>query len=135
MPNVRPIGKIYNISKHRFYELYHGCLQYNEWKSTLKQITAIKSVQISDMPKGSNRKQDLTADIAIKYAELEHKCNMIEEAVKAADAELYDYLLYAVTNEGITYNYLSNVKNMPCGKNKYYIARRRFYWHLDKLMK
>ncbi|MXP77257.1 hypothetical protein GN277_18300 [Lachnospiraceae bacterium WCA-9-b2] len=37
MPDVRPINKKkYEISKHRFLELYYYCMQYREWVDELE---------------------------------------------------------------------------------------------------
>lgn len=54
--NVRPLNeKKYNITKHRFAELYHFCMQYPEWKDELNYKTDnINSIDISDMPVNHN---------------------------------------------------------------------------------
>lgn len=135
MPRVRALGKKYNISRHRYCELYHMCLQYNDWKRELESCTnTVKSVEITDMPSAHNPHRS-TENLAIRRAELDERIKLIEETAKAADSELQAYILYAVTNEGITYEYLRRVKSMPAGKNKYYESRRKFYWLLDKEIK
>jgi hypothetical protein len=132
MPRVRALGKKYNISHHRFCELYHLCLQYNDWKRELANSTnTMKSLEITDMPSAHTPHRS-TEELAIRRAELTDRIRLIEESAKAADPELYAYILYAVTNEGITYEYLRRVKGMPAGKDKYYESRRRFYWILNK---
>lgn len=135
MPNVRPIGRKYNINKHRFMELYHCCLQYNDWKEflTVNQDT-MKSPMITEMPIPISGKSDKTCVLAIKRAELERKCQIIEDAARAADEQLYEYIIKAVTNEGITYNYLQSVMKIPCSHNTWYKVRRKFYWTLDRIM-
>jgi hypothetical protein len=132
---IRALGKKYNISKHRYCELYHMCLQYNEWRQELAEhIDTIKSVEITDMPSVHNPHRS-TEELAIRRAELSERIKLIEETAKAADSELSDYILYAVTNEDVTYDYLRRSRNMPAGKDKYYESRRKFYWMLDKRMK
>jgi len=133
MPNVRSTSmKKYNISPHRFMELYHFCLQYNEWKDELAyKCDGVKSIQISDMP-GAHSNSDTTNDIAIRRAALSEKGELIEKTAMEADADIHKYILKAVTNEGITYNYLHTVMGIPCGKDMYYDRRRRFYWLLSK---
>lgn len=132
MGNVRPLNiKKYAISKHKFLELYHYCLQYNEWKDELKYTTDnVKSVPITDMPKGSTT-GDATSQLAIKRAELSKKCTLIEETAKEVDAELWEYIVKAVTNENVTYNYLKQIMNIPCGQTYYYEKRRKFYYLLS----
>lgn len=131
---IRPISqKKYEISKHRFYELYHLCLQYQEWKDELKyNLTTQGSSPADGMPKGNKVRFDQMEKMAIKRAELEHKCRMIEEAAEEADPVLKDYILKAVTNEGISYNYLEQKMNIPCGKTMFYDRRRKFFWILSK---
>ena len=133
MSNVRPINeKKYNISKHRFMELYYYCLQYNEWLDELKYKTdTVRSVEITDMP-ATHSNSDATCSLATRRAELRKKCEIIEQTAIEADAELYQYIIKAVTNDMITFNYLQMKMDIPCGKDMWYDRRRKFYWLLDK---
>ena len=132
MPNIRPLNKDkYEISKHRFLELYHFCMQYNDWKEELKSITsAVKSTPISGMPSSHNY-QDQTAKLVEKRMKLAAKCELIEQTAIEADPELYPYILEGVTCDYATYRYLKMSKDMPCGKNMYYDRRRKFYFLLS----
>ena len=132
MGKVKPLSRKYEISKHRFYELYHYCLQYKEWKDELKYSTdTVKSVQISDMPHGSGTGNP-TGDLAIRRAKLSEQCKVIEETAKEVDSELWEYILKGVTDENASFNYLSQIMNIPCGKNYYFERRRKFYYLLSK---
>lgn len=134
LPNVRDTSlKKYGISPHRFKELYHFCLQYHEWKDELKyKCDTVKSIEITDMPVAHGGSSDQTQSLAIRRTELSNKVKLIEDTAMEADAEIYKYIIKAVTNEGITYNYLSTVMNIPCGKDMYYDRRRKFYWLLSQ---
>lgn len=129
MPNVRPLNQNkYQISKYRFLEIYNFCLQYNEWKDELKYNThTVGAQEITGMPFGTE-KSDSTAHLAMKRIELERKCQLIERTAMEADSEIYPYILKAVTNEYVTYHYLKNVMDIPCGKDRYYDRRRKFYY-------
>lgn len=133
VPNVRNTSlKKYNISPHRFMELYHYCLQYNEWQDELKyKCDTVRSVEITDMPI-THDNSDATQNLAMRRTELSNKCRMIEDTAKEADETLCHYILKAVTNEGISYNYLQTVCGIPCGKNMYYAARKKFFYLLSK---
>jgi hypothetical protein len=133
LPNVRDTSlRKYGISPHRFKELYHFCLQYNEWKDELKyKCDTVKSIEVTDMPTAHGN-SDQVQGLAIRRAELSEKIKLIEDIAKEADADIYKYILKAVTNEGITYNYLSTVMDIPCGKDMYYDRRRKFYWLLSQ---
>lgn len=129
MPNVRSLNKKkYNVSRHKFAEVYHFCLQYNEWQDELKYKTeTVKSVEITDMPL-SHSVGHATEDLALRRVELRRKCELVERTALEADREIYQYILKAVTNEGINFNYLKTVMNIPCERDMYYDRRRRFYW-------
>lgn len=133
MPNVRPVNeKKYNMSKYRFGELYNFCLQYNEWKLELTYMTdTLTSPMITGLPRVQG-KSDPTVTLAIRRQELENKCKMVEQTAVEADADIYPHIIKAVTNEGITYHYLREFMDIPCGKDMYYDRRRKFYWLLSK---
>ncbi|MCM1273208.1 MAG: hypothetical protein NC225_12250 [Clostridium sp.] len=131
MPRQRNQLKSYNISKHRYMELYHYCMQYNEWKEELRDIEDGLRSPSKGQTTSCSSKSDKTATIAIKRAELSAKCKLIEQTAEETDKNLKDYILAAVTR-GDTYNYLSTVKGMPCGRRLYYELRRRFYYLLSK---
>lgn len=133
--NVRPINeKKYDISKHRFLELYHFCMQYNEWKDELKyKKDTVRSIEVTDMPAGHGN-GDVTANLAVRRAELQRKCELIEQTAIEADPDIYQYIIKGVTTEYATYRYLREIAGMPCGKNMYYDRRRKFFFLLSKKM-
>lgn len=133
MPNVRPLNREkYEISKHRFLELYHFCMQYREWKEELKyNNSTVKSIQITDMPISHNYK-DQTGELAERRVKLIKKCELIEQTAMEADSDIYQWLLEGVTCDYATYNYLKCSRNIPCGKKMYYERRRKFYYLLSK---
>lgn len=135
MPNVRAINKNkYNISKYRFRELYYFCLQYDEWKEKIEQIcNPIKGMQYSEMPSSGNP-GDPTMHIAIECADISKKIIAIETAAQAADPELYKFIIMAVTNENVTFNFLKMQKNIPCERDRFYNSRRKFYFILDRIL-
>ena len=83
---------------------------------------------------GSGGPGDPTVKAAIDCEEYSRKCAFVEAAAKAADPELYEYIIYAVTNENISFNSLKMQMNMPCERDRYYNSRRKFYFILDSLM-
>nr|DAR65025.1 MAG TPA: hypothetical protein [Caudoviricetes sp.] len=70
--------------------------------------------------------------LAIKRTILKDKCELIESTIMETDKELYRYLLKAITEEGVTYQYLRSVMGIPCSRRRYYETRRRFYYLLSK---
>lgn len=133
MSRVRPINeKKYEISKHRFWELYHYCLQYNEWQDELKyKNDTVKSIGITDMPVNRNT-SDATAKLAERRVELQRKCELIEQTAIEADPDIYQYIIKSVTNDYVSYKYLKQVMNIPCGKDMFYDRRRKFYYLMSR---
>ena len=121
----------YYIDKHRYYELKHFCLQYNEWKKAYASCceSVIFSSKFERMA-ASNMPSDLTAKYATLRAQYAKKIQLIEDVAIAADPALYKYILKAVT-EGLSYPYLKTTMNIPCGKDMYYDRYRRFFWLLN----
>lgn len=134
MPDVRPLNeKKYNISKNRFREIYYHCLQYQEWKSELKYLTDTrKSTEYGKEGKGSAPQGSETEKLAIHRIELEKKCELIEQTAIEADADIYQFVIEGVTTNYASFRYLHDAKGMPCGEQKYYRARRKFYYLMSR---
>lgn len=133
MPKIRASLKKnnkYYIPKHRFYELYHYCLQYEDWLAEYNSIGQLSAVN-TDGQIGSGP-GDPTFAKAERRLELRLKMDEISEAAEAADRSLAKYILLAVTKEGVSYQFLHNVHGMPCNRKMFYDRRRKFYWIMDK---
>lgn len=130
-PEISMKNKYY-IDKHRYYELKHFCLQYNEWKKEYAKCeeSVIFTSQLDRLP-SNNVPSDLTAKYAMQKAFYQQRIQMIEIAARDADDFLYPYILKAVT-EGLSYTYLKTKLDIPCGKDMYYDRYRRFFWLLSE---
>ena len=123
----------YWISKHRYYELKHFCLQYPLWKkayAALDELT-IKSPILDELMRSSNEPGDPTAKWGIARAHYSSRIEMIKRVAMATDEDLYIYILKAVTEE-LSFTYLKTKLGMPCGKDMYYDRYRKFFWLLSK---
>mgnify|MGYP006878328410 FL=1 len=88
----------YWISKHRYYELKHFCLQYKEWKKHYCEMDIIAGgTDYSKIRTNTNKTTDYTADVAVRRMSYLEKIQMIEKAAIDADDVLYPYILKAVT--------------------------------------
>jgi hypothetical protein len=123
----------YYISRHRYYELKHFCLQYPEWK---KAYNAIDDMLIPspnlDKVSSSNELANPTERCALAKAYYANRIEMIERAAMDADSELYDYILKAVT-EDLSFTHLKTKLEIPCGKDMYYDRYRKFFWILSNV--
>jgi hypothetical protein len=131
MPDRRDLKlDMYEISPSAYRELYYFCLQYGEMKQRLGDIYSISSGRICAAAKGADT-SDVTAKKAIAAAKLRTSIELIERAARQADDEIDGYILRNVT-EGEGYTYLRHTLGMPCGRNKFYKARRKFFYILWK---
>ena len=129
-PNISPSNK-YWISKHRYYELKHFCLQYPEWKSALDAIgTESFRNHYIKIHKDDRRIGDSTAGLAIMRADIEAKIKQIENVAWEADPELQKYIVQAVT-EGTSYDYMQANGGIPCCRDVFYDRYRKFFWLLN----
>lgn len=135
---IRPelsIKNEYWIDKHRYYELKHFCLQYNEWKRLHSESDGYggkSSIASLGRVGLTSRVDDGTARYAIERDIYAGRIKMVEDAAISADSVLYKYLLKAVT-EGLSFTYLKTKLGMPCGRSTYYKIYRRFFWLLDDM--
>lgn len=121
----------YYISRHRYYELKHFCLQYPEWKQEYRSLDGLPSQSASGIEHVTGGSvPDLTALYAEARIYYRDRMNMVETAARDAVGDLADLMLRAVT-EGVSYEHISP----PCCKEVWYTAYRRFFWLLDKARK
>ena len=122
----------YWISKHRYYELKHFCLQYPEWKKAYNDLCDINlplsmtEIASTDILPGDPA---IKRDAMLKF--YSKKIKLIEDIAVKADPYLYSYIVKGTT-EGRSYTYLKTVLGMPCGKDMYYNRYRKFFWLLSK---
>lgn len=115
----------YYLSKHRYYELKHFCLQYPEWKK-------LYSVLAPAIPGGSiirvdrSHYEDKIFEIASLRSDLKRNIEMVERVSKQVDPVLGEWIFLAVT-DGISYTTLKTRYDIPCGKDLFYIYIRKFY--------
>lgn len=120
----------YWISKHRYYELKHYCLQYKEMKEELESLIKLPG-SFCDVSGRTGFDGDRTGDTAIERAYLTRRIEAIEQATIEADPDIYKWILKAVT-EGYSYEYLRGVLGIPCSRDYYYDKYRKFYWILSR---
>lgn len=122
----------YYIDKHRYYELKHFCMQYNEWKKEYASCNeSIIFASKFEKESTSNVPSDITAKYAIKRAYYAGRIKIVEKAAMEADEFLYPYILKAVS-EGLSYTYLKTKLDIPCGRDMYYDRYRKFFWLLSE---
>lgn len=125
----------YNLTKNEFLSAYYYALRYNEWIDKYESLSDGLGTSSHDGQPQSSAIGNPTEKIGGMMAELKEKIEKVESTIIETDETLYQYLLKAVTNEGITYNYLQMVMSIPCSRGTYYDRRRKFYYLLSKKIK
>lgn len=121
----------YWISKHRYYELKHFCLQYPEWKKLYSAgVNTMKSPNFSRVGNSGNA-SDPVGEAAARVEIFSRRMKMVEQTAIETDPELYSYILRCVT-EGCSYVALRTYLGIPCGRDYFYERYRKFFWLLDR---
>lgn len=122
----------YWIDKNRYYELKYFCLQYPLWKKAYELLDGIHicSYDLTSFIRSGNP-VDPTGHCVDERSVYFDRIRVIEKAALETDPYLASFILKAVT-EGHSYNYLSSILEIPCGRDMYYDRYRRFFWLLDQ---
>lgn len=124
------------ISKHRYYELRHFCLQYPEWHQQIKDLDGLPSRSVSERELvNEGRTSDPTAYYAAVREELLRKIELVDKAAfEASGHQFWHTILVDAVTLGASYDMLEAQKGiMPVSRNEWYIVYRKFFWFLDKL--
>ena len=120
------------ITKERYYELKHFCLQYLHWRKLVGTIGTIRG-SLTDKPPvcPTNDIPDPVMEAAAKREFYVKRIEMIENAAYSANSAIANELLIGVT-QGVSYEILNARDPLPVSKDEYYKAYRKFFWILDK---
>lgn len=113
----------YYISKHRYYELKHFCMRYEEFE---KRVLYLRSL----LPKGTSEYSDPIGDAAALIAECTSAMKMIEGSAVKADSILSTFIFESAV-KGLSYDVLRARKPIPCGRDYFYERMRRFFYILS----
>lgn len=117
------------ISRHRYYELKHFCMQYPEWKKELEDISIYP--RLSEHEIRSTEHSDPVTTAAVERERYFRNVELVEKVADETDVILGRYLLNGIVM-GVSYDLLRAKMDIPCCKEKYYELYRRFFSILDK---
>lgn len=121
----------YHVEKFRYLELKNFCFQYPTWKKMYASLDGL-SKRPDDLEKfRKDGVEDPTSGIAVTLEKISRKMELIEQAAIAANPEISQYLIVGVT-EKIGYDILTMRYPVPCSRETYYVAYRKFFWILNK---
>lgn len=122
----------FRLEQHRYLELVHYCLQYPEWKKKRRELIEANGHPLYLEDPVVHDTGRSTEDLAIRIDELTRAIDLVECAAKAADQDLWRFLLCAVTKD-VKYPVLRDLHGLPCCKNVWYRTYRKFYWILSQM--
>jgi hypothetical protein len=116
----------YYISKHRYLELRHFCMQYDEWKQQLEKLSWYG--QAGDgISSGIGKPVEKMTEKRGSYL---RRIEMVEQSCIEADSDIYKWILISVT-DGVPYSGL-RAHGIPCSRDYFYDRYRKFFWCLDR---
>lgn len=121
----------YWISRHRYWELVHFCLQYKHWVKMRNALVSIHSMS-PDICRSfkADGISDPTATAAEKIMFYSERIDMVNNAAKEADPVLAKYIIKCAINK-YSYDKLRAKEEVPCCRKVFYEVYRRFFWHLS----
>lgn len=111
----------YHISKHRYYELKHHCLQYYEWKQQIRYLESLTQYKESEDPTGNT---------ATTLTLLRNKIQTIDYICSHLRPDCAKYIHKAVT-QGKSYSWLCTNDDCLVPKDRYYDEYHRFFYLLS----
>ena len=119
----------YYLPKHRFYELKHFCLQYNDWKKDVNSISLFGDKP--DAMVDHDKQSDPVHKAVLKREWYLERIKLVERIAREADPVLSHYILIGVTSDR-SYENLRMVYDIPASRYQYYNSYRRFFYILSQ---
>ena len=107
----------YELSKHRFYELKHLCLQYPEWEKLYSQLDGW-SVE------ANKSEGDTTSRDGIRRADLMRNMVMITDICHSV-CEKYEHRLFDLVTRGLK-------PRLNWDEKDFWYYYRKFFWELSR---
>ena len=122
----------YWIPKHRYYELKHFVMQYDDWKEALKES---ESSLVSPAPTDSDKVQngavsDPTGDKAALSIIFRRNIEMVDLAAMNVSGGPLGFRIVRNIIEEKSFNECTDGRLVS--RDEYYKAYRKFFWLLDK---
>ena len=117
----------YWISKHRYYELKHWCLQYSEWNDMYLYFGSIISKNVEGVSNGISKPVEYLVEQREYY---KGQMDLVTSCCILSDPDISTYIFKAVT-KGLSFVNLET-HGIPCGRDMYYDRYRKFFWILSR---
>lgn len=121
----------YHLSKDRYLELRHFCLQYPEWRKGMALLDGWKKCpeELNTRIVVGNVPSSPTEQTAIAREYLSRRIKMVEGCLGKLDQAIAPFVLEGVT-KGMSYDSL-RTRGCPCCREVYYQQYRLYFWVLS----
>lgn len=113
----------YYISKHRYYELKHFCMRWEEFEKGALYFRSCKA-------EGTGEWDDPVGEAASLIAEYTRCMELIRKSSEKADELLAPFIFLSAT-KGLSYDILRARTSVPCCRDYFYERMRRFFYILS----
>lgn len=130
--NIRPeISKKrkYYVSKERYYELKHFCLQYQEWVDELEELGYLPAPSNNEVKSTDVSKP--VEDLALRRSKLMNRIETLMKAVEELNDPIGCFIFDSVTT-GRAFPYYES-RELVFGRDYWYDRYRKFFYILDKI--
>ena len=122
----------YYLPKETFLTVIHYCKQYPLWIDELNRLANTgRAIRYDQDRVQTSNDYDPTSSVAIRRAEILKKKETVDEVAIMVAGEIMGGWLLKGVGDDKTYFDLHH-EGMPCGKDLYYMLRRRFYYEMSK---
>ena len=119
----------YYVEKELYLTTVHFCRQYPTWKAELRiQPDTSKAITYDRERVQTSVSGDATADLAMRRTELARKAKIVEDTARSVAGGMDEWLILGACY-GVPFYQLME-RGIPCGKDLYYLMRRKFYYEM-----
>lgn len=121
----------YYLPKESFLTAVHYCKQYPLWVAEIETIAGtVKGISYDKPRVQASSDYDPTEEAAIRLSDVSKKKDLLDQIAVEIGGNLAEWIVYGVCYD-VPY-YKLQMKGIPCGKDLYYLLRRRFYYEVSK---
>ena len=121
----------YYLPKESFLTAVHYCKQYPLWVAEIETIAGtVKGISYDKPRVQASSDYDPTEEAAIRLSDVSKKKDLLDKIAVEIGGNLAEWIVYGVCYD-VPY-YKLQMKGIPCGKDLYYLLRRRFYYEVSK---
>lgn len=121
----------YYLPKESFLTAVHYCKQYPLWVAEIETLArTVKGISYDKPRVQASNDYDPTEEAAIRLSDVSKKKDLLDKIAVEIGGNLAEWIVYGVCYD-VPY-YKLQMKGIPCGKDLYYLLRRRFYYEVSK---